>query len=256
MKNNRPSTALERSHKTGNTDETKMALPSLRRPRALLRGFKKKRKSKSEAPVDEVIDGSDRTHSTHSLSDQDNHRGSMSSDSTHASSFQLAMDDVLSGDSIDQCVHQSRSDGSVCDHVDSEDEGLDSQSSSDETDLDGCRRASAPPGHARQLRYHRFGDLCRPRSISFLDEERGLTPRHLVTQCNYRPSLTDAERGALFYNGQDFERFEKESLYEEVEEEIRALQLAKERRGSKIDDEKIRSLIRRVESHCNTHYVD
>jgi len=243
--------AFERSHKTGHTDETKMALPSLR-PKVLLRGFKKKKKSKSE-DVDN-IDVSERTHSIYCPSEQANHRGSASSDSIHAS-FQLSMDDVLSRDSIDRCVHQTSSYGSVCDHTDSEEEELDSQSSSEETYPDECRHA-APPGHTRKLRYH-LGDECRPRSITFLDEERGLTPRHLVTQCTYLPSLTDEERGALFYNVVDFERFEKESLYEEMEEEIRALELAKEQgHGLEIDDERIRSLIHRAKSHCNTHYLD
>ena len=224
-----------------------MALSSLR-PK-LLRGLKKKRKSRSKADVDE----SERAHSTCCQAD---HRGSENSDSTHAT-FQLSTDDELSRDSsIDRCVHQ-RSYGSLCDHTDSEEEELDSRPSSDGTRPDGCRRHAATlPGRARRLRYHRFGDERRPRHIAFLDEERGLTPRHLVTQCNYRPSLTDEERDALFYSVVDFERFEKESLYEEVEEEIRALELARERGGLEIDDERIRSLIRRMKSHCKTHYLD
>ena len=60
--------------------------------------------------------------------------------------------------------------------------------------------------------------------VSFLDEELGLTPRHVVTQIHYRPRTTDDEKHDLYYNGHDFGIFEQEELYDKIENEIQEIE--------------------------------
>jgi hypothetical protein len=62
------------------------------------------------------------------------------------------------------------------------------------------------------------------RQVSFLDEELGLTPRHVITETHYRPRTTEEERHELYYNSNDFNIFEQEDIYEKIEAEIQQIE--------------------------------
>ena len=90
--------------------------------------------------------------------------------------------------------------------------------------------------------------------VSFLDEELGLTPRHLITSVAYRPKTSALEKETLYYNNRDFDIFEQEELYERIENEIQVIESQKKTKGGDAkfivtvkDDMKLRNLIRRVE---------
>ena len=94
----------------------------------------------------------------------------------------------------------------------------------------------------------------KPRQVSFLDEELGLTPRHLITSINYRPKTSDIEKDSLYYTNRDFDIFEQEELYERIENEIQEIESQKKLKGGDAkfivtvkDDMKLRNLIRKVE---------
>merc|ERR1711862_461758 len=55
--------------------------------------------------------------------------------------------------------------------------------------------------------------------VSFVDEEFGLEPRHVVTQTHYRPRTTDGEKRELFYSSRDFEAFERQELCYKIRKE-------------------------------------
>ena len=88
-------------------------------------------------------------------------------------------------------------------------------------------------------------DSTRTRNVRFLDEERGPAPRRLITEVNYRPRTADEDKRALYWTSRDRDRCKKEHLYDLLEEEIRALQ-----EGRRVDDDRISSLVRRVERYC------
>lgn len=92
------------------------------------------------------------------------------------------------------------------------------------------------------------------RRVSFRDEELGLTPRHVVTQTHYRPRTADEEKSELYYNSHDFDIFEHEDLYDQIDEEIREIERRKEEQRASgalgpvvVDETKLKNLIRRVE---------
>jgi len=87
--------------------------------------------------------------------------------------------------------------------------------------------------------------------VRFLDEERGPAPRRLITEVNYRPRTADEDKPALYWTSRDLDRCEKEHLYEQLEEEIRALQ-----EGRRVDDARILSLARQVEEHTLQAHCD
>lgn len=62
--------------------------------------------------------------------------------------------------------------------------------------------------------------------VSFIDEELGLTPRHVVTEIHQRPRTADDDRDELYYTARDFYIFEKQKLYESIEDQIRSMGLA------------------------------
>lgn len=81
--------------------------------------------------------------------------------------------------------------------------------------------------------------------VSFVDEERGLTPRHVVTEVHYRPRTTRREKSELYYRRKDFAVFEKEDLYEQIEAKIREME-----GGATVDatdDAEIQELMARVQ---------
>mmetsp|Transcript_450 Transcript_450/g.642 ORF Transcript_450/g.642 Transcript_450/m.642 type:complete len:197 (+) Transcript_450:87-677(+) len=91
--------------------------------------------------------------------------------------------------------------------------------------------------------------------VSFIDEELGLTPRHVVTHISYRPRTTREEIRKLFYSSHDFYIFKQEELYEMIENEIREIErLTREHNlvDGRILELDINKLIRRVERYQST----
>lgn len=138
-----------------------------------------------------------------------------------------------------------------------------------EDSLDECVHV---PQHANQdvldliqkrLSHHEDSDNSHTRagarhSVSFIDEELGLTPRHIVTQIHYRPRTTDEEKDKLYYNRQAFDTFEQEDLYEKIENEIQEIEKQKKliRKGEKLvvkveDEMKLKHLMLRLERQSN-----
>mmetsp|Transcript_17432 Transcript_17432/g.36532 ORF Transcript_17432/g.36532 Transcript_17432/m.36532 type:complete len:217 (+) Transcript_17432:136-786(+) len=94
--------------------------------------------------------------------------------------------------------------------------------------------------------------------VSFIDEELGLTPRHVVTQIHYRPQTTDDEKREQYYSRRDFDIFEQEELYEKIENEIQEIKKLEEQQkvngqtGPVVvgDEMNIEYLRRQVERRC------
>lgn len=106
------------------------------------------------------------------------------------------------------------------------------------------------------------------RGVTFLDEELGLTPRHVVTDVHYRPRTKIEERRTLYYCSKDFILFEKEHMYEKIESEIQAIERQKRREQGELsdvsDDEadkepldhlEVQKLIHRVRTRFNLELV-
>ena len=103
------------------------------------------------------------------------------------------------------------------------------------------------------------------RRVTFLDEELGLTPRHIVTETHYRPRTSIEEKKTLYYCSKDFILFERDHLYEKVEAEIKAIerQKKKEQDGDvtsededseekeAMDLEQVQRLVQKVRSRLN-----
>ncbi len=109
--------------------------------------------------------------------------------------------------------------------------------------------------------------ISRP-GVTFLDEELGLTPRHVVTDVHYRPRTKMEERRTLYYCSKDFILFEKEHMYEKIESEIQAIERQKRREQGELsdvsDDEadkepldhlEVQKLIHRVRTRFNLELV-
>lgn len=109
--------------------------------------------------------------------------------------------------------------------------------------------------------------ISRP-GVTFLDEELGLTPRHVVTDVHYRPRTKIEERRTLYYCSKDFIFFEKEHMYEKIEAEIQAIERQKRREQGELsdvsDDEsgeepldhlEVQKLIHRVRTRFNLELV-
>ena len=64
------------------------------------------------------------------------------------------------------------------------------------------------------------------RQVSFIDEELGLTPRHVVTEIHHRPRTADEDRHELYYTARDFYMFKKQKLYESIADQIRSMGLS------------------------------
>ena len=104
-------------------------------------------------------------------------------------------------------------------------------------ELDGClhaprrRDAEAVEYRFRRRLSHR-GEIRRRlfrgshRQVSFIDEELGLTPRHVVTEIHHRPRTADEDRDELYYTARDFYIFEEQKLYESIADQIRSMGLA------------------------------
>lgn len=113
--------------------------------------------------------------------------------------------------------------------------------------------------------------ISRCRGVTFLDEELGLTPRHIVTDVYYRPHTSMKEKRKLYYCSKDFIMFEKEYMYEKIEAEIQAIERQKRREqdehsdvGSLEDEEadkepldrlEVEKLVRRVRTRFNLERV-
>ncbi len=68
---------------------------------------------------------------------------------------------------------------------------------------------------------------CGSQLVSFIDEELGLTPRHVVTEVHHRPRTADEDRDELYYTARDFYIFKKKKiLYESIEDQIRSFSLS------------------------------
>jgi len=145
---------------------------------------------------------------------------------THTTEENLSQSstDQTTDDSMDYCdidtpihisIERSPSDGSfkVCDSVR---ELIQRRTSSDYV---STKRSSTSRPH-----------------VTFLDEELGLTPRHVVTDVHYRPRTKIEERRTLYYCSKDFILFEKEHMYEKIEAEIQAIERQKRREQGELSD--------------------
>ncbi len=100
------------------------------------------------------------------------------------------------------------------------------------------------------------------RGVTFLDEALGLTPRHVVTETHYRPRTSEEEIESMYYGSKDFLQFEREHLYEKVEEEIKAIErqnLRKKNGDVSVEDdgkealslEEVQKLVQKINSRLN-----
>ena len=178
-------------------------------------------------------------------------------DRTHTTEENLSQSSIVTtDDSMDDCdidtpihisIERSPSDGSfkVCDSVR---ELIQRRTSSDYV---STKRSSTSRPH-----------------VTFLDEELGLTPRHVVTDVHYRPRTKIEERRTLYYCSKDFILFEKEHMYEKIEAEIQAIERQKRREQGDLsdvsDDEadkepldhlEVQKLIHRVRTRFNLELV-
>mmetsp|Transcript_24439 Transcript_24439/g.52333 ORF Transcript_24439/g.52333 Transcript_24439/m.52333 type:complete len:238 (+) Transcript_24439:76-789(+) len=88
--------------------------------------------------------------------------------------------------------------------------------------------------------------------VSFVDEELGLTPRHVVTETHYRPRTTNEHKRELYYTGREFGIFEQEDLHDKIQFYIERLTEQKQNRnkeGQKVVnyEMEIQNLILRVQ---------
>mmetsp|Transcript_6950 Transcript_6950/g.10148 ORF Transcript_6950/g.10148 Transcript_6950/m.10148 type:complete len:241 (-) Transcript_6950:78-800(-) len=100
------------------------------------------------------------------------------------------------------------------------------------------------------------------RGVTFIDEVLGLTPRHVVTETHYRPRTSEDEIETIYYGSKDFLQFEREHLYEKVEEEIKAIERQNQRKKDgdvSIEDdgkeamslEQVQKLVQKINSRLN-----
>lgn len=113
--------------------------------------------------------------------------------------------------------------------------------------------------------------MSRDRRVTFLDEELGLTPRHLVTETYFRPLTSKTEKKMMYYCSRDFILFEREHMYEKIEAEIKAIEQQKRREKDECSDvsveddeemdkkpldlEGVRKLVQRVRTRLNLNHV-
>mmetsp|Transcript_26461 Transcript_26461/g.41777 ORF Transcript_26461/g.41777 Transcript_26461/m.41777 type:complete len:266 (+) Transcript_26461:48-845(+) len=187
------------------------------RPRSM---FNSKRVATKESKrADEEMDKTLRLASSHS----DNGDTSSHSDNDETSSSSPA---PPPSSSLDKCVHTRRSTNQ---HV-----------------LDLIERRLAN-NESRSCTFKSSNSR-----VSFIDEELGLTPRHVVTHVYYRPRTTRDEKRKLFYSIRDFDIFKQEELYETIENEIREIErLTREHDlvDGRIDELNINKLIHRVDRY-------
>ena len=210
----------------------------LRAPRMIFRRDASKKVACCKTKdVDLSLSDTDRTHTT-----EENLSQSSNDQSTDDS-----MDDCDIDTPIHISIERSPSDGSfkVCDSVR---ELIQRRTSSDYV---STKRSSTSRPH-----------------VTFLDEELGLTPRHVVTDVHYRPRTKIEERRTLYYCSKDFILFEKEHMYEKIEAEIQAIERQKRREQGDLsdvsDDEadkepldhlEVQKLIHRVRTRFNLELV-
>lgn len=227
---------------TGNNNKSKSMglLTKAFRPRSM---FKRRataplKTSKKSSWSDQDIDDSGRTcHSMDSYHHQDlrSYSSSSSNSNDSLSCCKVSSPHINDDDtSLDECLYAISSSRNQ-DVLDLIERRLDT------TSLHSTRRRSSTSTSLRQ--------------VSFLDEELGLTPRHLITSTHYRPLTTLEEKDTLYYNNRDFDRFDQEELYEKIEREIEEIERLKKESeggsGTKVvvtvtDEMKLRNLIRRV----------
>ena len=210
----------------------------LRDPRTIFRRKTSKQVACCKTKVDfNNLSETERTHTT-----EENLSQSSTDQSTDDS-----MDDCDIDTPIHISIERSPSDGSfkVCDSVR---ELIQRRTSSDYV---STKRSSTSRPH-----------------VTFLDEELGLTPRHVVTDVHYRPRTKIEERRTLYYCSKDFILFEKEHMYEKIEAEIQAIERQKRREQGDLsdvsDDEadkepldhlEVQKLIHRVRTRFNLELV-
>jgi len=83
------------------------------------------------------------------------------------------------------------------------------------------------------------------KSVTFVDEHFGLTPRHVVTSIHYRPLTLPSEKSTLYYSDRDFEIFEQEDLMEKITKEIQRIETTKRLQ------KEFKNLKRGVEMQCD-----
>lgn len=106
--------------------------------------------------------------------------------------------------------------------------------------------------------------ISQDRGVSFLDEELGLTPRHIVTEVHYRPRTSTKEKKTMHYCTKDFVLFERDHMYEKIEAEIKAIERQKRREQNEdlsiedeesdkepLDLEEVEKLAQKVRSRFN-----
>lgn len=110
--------------------------------------------------------------------------------------------------------------------------------------------------------FNRSSSMMIGRGVTFVDEVLGLTPRHVVTETHYRPRTSEEENETMYYHSKDFLQFEREHLYEKVEEEIKAIERQNQRKKdgdvSVEDDgkeamslEQVQRLVQKINSRLN-----